>query len=347
MGLKTEAKEIAADGQGPLRPRLRRPGRQRRRGGPPDRQRDRLPRPDQGRRRRRRQGDARLPRGRRASLGRPPGGPQRGRGRLQEPSVYLEKYIDRPRHVEVQILADTHGNVVHSGSATARSSAGTRSSSRNRPPRPCPPKVRDASSCEAAVRLVKAAGYINAGTCEFLVDADNNFYFIEVNARIQVEHPVTELVTGIDLVKQQIRDRRRRAARRSSRTTSPRAATPSSAGSTPRTPTTTSAPRPGTITALRVPGGPGVRSTPTSRPATRVPPNYDSLVGKLIVHRPDRAEAIATMRRALDELVDRGDPDDDPAPPPDLPQPRLHRGPRRHHLGRAGPHARQAAPREA
>ena len=98
--------------------------------------------------------------------------------------------------------------------------------------------------CEAAVRLAKAAGYVNAGTCEFLVDADNNFYFIEVNARIQVEHPVTELVTGIDLVKQQIRDRRRRAAAVHAGRDRHRAATRSSAGSTPRTPTTTSAPRP-------------------------------------------------------------------------------------------------------
>ena len=95
------------------------------------------------------------------------------------------------------------------------------------------------------------------------------------------------------------------------------------------------------ITALRSPrAAPASAGTRTSRPATRVPPNYDSLVGKLIVHHPTRAEAIAAMRRALDELVDRGHPDHDPAPPPDLPQPRLHRGPRRHHLGRARPDAR-------
>jgi acetyl-CoA carboxylase biotin carboxylase subunit len=155
--------------------------------------------------------------------------------------------------------------------------------------------------CEAAVRLAKSAGYVNAGTCEFLVDADYNFYFIEVNARIQVEHPVTELVTGLDLIKEQIRI----------------------AGGEPLSvaqadvnqlghaiecrincedPEHNFRPSPGLITGLRIPGGIGVRWDSHIIPGYRVPPNYDSMIGKLLVHAPTRIEAIARMLRALGEL---------------------------------------------
>ena len=158
---------------------------------------------------------------------------------------------------------------------------------------------------EAAVRLARAAGYVNAGTCEFLVDAENRFYFIEVNARIQVEHPVTEMVTGIDLVKQQIKiaageplpfrqeDVVLRGHSIECRINS-------------EDPDHDFRPSPGRITALNVPGGPGVRWDSHIQVGYTVPPNYDSLVGKLIVHAPTRLEALATMRRALDELVIEG-----------------------------------------
>ena len=126
-------------------------------------------------------------------------------------SIYLEKFIDRPRHVEVQILADRQGGLSTVGTAIVRCKGGIRNWSRNRPAPTLPIEVRQRLG-EAAVRLARAAGYTNAGTCEFLVDSDNNFYFIEVNARIQVEHPVTEMVTGIDLVKRTDSDRRRRVA---------------------------------------------------------------------------------------------------------------------------------------
>src|SRR6201996_5425961 len=119
-------------------------------------------------------------------------------------SVYLEKFIDRPRHVEVQILADSHGNVVHCWDRDCSLQRRHQKLVEEAPAPTLPLEVR-AQLGDAAVRLAKATGYVNAGTCEFLVDADNKFYFIEVNARIQVEHPVTEMVTGIDLVKQQIR----------------------------------------------------------------------------------------------------------------------------------------------
>ena len=111
---------------------------------------------------------------------------------FKNPSVYLEKFIDRPRHVEVQILADSHGNVVHCWDRDCSLQRRHQKLVEEGPAPTLPPKVR-AKLGDAAVRLAKACGYVNAGTCEFLVDSDNNFYFIEVNARIQVEHPVTEV----------------------------------------------------------------------------------------------------------------------------------------------------------
>src|SRR5262249_44606535 len=122
---------------------------------------------------------------------------------FKNPSVYLEKFIERPRHVEIQILADTHGQIVHCWDRDCTLQRRHQKLVEESPAPTLRAEVR-ARMGEAAVRLAQAAGYVNAGTCEFLVDADQNFYFIEVNARIQVEHPVTEMVTGIDLVKQQI-----------------------------------------------------------------------------------------------------------------------------------------------
>ena len=158
---------------------------------------------------------------------------------------------------------------------------------------------------EAAVRLARTVGYVNAGTCEFLVDADNKFYFIEVNARIQVEHPVTEMVTGIDLVKQQIRIaagmplpfRQKEIVARGHAI---------ECRINSEDPDNDFRPSPGRITELNVPGGPGVRWDSHVQAGYSVPPNYDSLLGKLIVHAPTRVEAIATMRRALDELSIEG-----------------------------------------
>jgi acetyl-CoA carboxylase biotin carboxylase subunit len=155
--------------------------------------------------------------------------------------------------------------------------------------------------CESAVRLAKQAGYINAGTCEFLVDNDQNFYFIEVNARIQVEHPVTELVTGIDLIKQQIRiaageplDLKQTDVVQRGHAFECRINC--------EDPDHGFRPSPGTIRNVRIPGGYGVRWDSHVRSGYTVPPNYDSMVGKLLVHAPSRTEAIALMRRALDEL---------------------------------------------
>jgi acetyl-CoA carboxylase, biotin carboxylase subunit len=219
-------------------------------------------------------------------------------------SVYIEKFIDRPRHVEVQILADAHGHIVYCWDRDCTLQRRHQKLVEESPAPTLPLEVRTQLG-EAAVRLVRAAGYVNAGTCEFLVDAENHFYFIEVNARIQVEHPVTEMVTGIDLVKQQIKiaaglplpfrqqDVVVRGHSIECRINS-------------EDPDHDFRPSPGQITALRVPGGPGVRWDSHIQVGYTVPPYYDSLVGKLIVHAPTRLEALATMRRALDELVIEG-----------------------------------------
>ncbi len=219
-------------------------------------------------------------------------------------SVYLEKFIDRPRHIEVQILADSHGHVIHCWDRDCTLQRRHQKLVEESPASTLPLEVR-AKLGEAAVRLARSVGYVNAGTCEFLVDSSNNFYFIEVNARIQVEHPVTEMVTGIDLVKQQIRiaageplaiqqeDVMVRGHSIECRINS-------------EDPDHDFRPSPGRITDMRIPGGPGVRWDSHIQIGYSVPPYYDSLLGKLIVHAPTRLEALATMRRALDELVIEG-----------------------------------------
>jgi acetyl-CoA carboxylase biotin carboxylase subunit len=223
---------------------------------------------------------------------------------FKDGSVYLEKYIERPRHVEVQILGDRHGNVVHLWERDCSLQRRHQKLVEESPAPDLPPAVRQ-TMCDAAVRLARAAGYYSAGTCEFLVDRQHRFYFIEVNARIQVEHPVTELVTGLDLVQQQIRiaageplsfaqdDVVQRGCAVECRINA-------------EDPAAGFRPSPGLITRWQPPGGPGVRLDSHVVPGYRVPPNYDSLVAKLLVYRPTRAEALATMRRALGEFVVEG-----------------------------------------
>ncbi|MBX3439371.1 MAG: acetyl-CoA carboxylase biotin carboxylase subunit [Planctomycetaceae bacterium] len=218
--------------------------------------------------------------------------------------VYIEKLVDRPRHVEVQILADHHGNVVHLWERDCTMQRRHQKLIEESPAPNLPQSVRE-DICKAAVRLVSEAGYTNAGTCEFLVDSDNRFYFIEVNARIQVEHPVTEMVTGIDLIQQQLR-----VAAGEPLSFQQRNIACSGAAIEVRInaedPENDFRGSPGTITKLRVPGGPGVRFDSHVHEGYRISPYYDSMIGKLIVHRPTRAAAIAAMRRALGEFVVEG-----------------------------------------
>src|SRR5262249_51245505 len=151
-------------------------------------------------------------------------------------------------------------------------------------------------------RLARAAGYYSAGTCEFLVDQSNNFYFIEVNARIQVEHPVTELVTGVDLIREQIRIAAGERLRFRQEEVKHRGAA-IECRINAEDPDNDFRPSPGTIKTWRPPGGPGVRLDSHVVTGYRVPPNYDSMVAKLLVYQPTRTEAIAVMRRALREFV--------------------------------------------
>lgn len=220
------------------------------------------------------------------------------------PGVYLEKLVLQPRHVEVQIIADSHGNVCH---LYERDCSVQRRHQKliEESPSPLLSDATRSAICEAAVRLVTAAGYENAGTVEFIVDRNDNFYFIEVNARIQVEHPVTELVTGIDLIQSQIQvaagqelpfrqqDIRLRGAAIECRINA-------------EDPSKNFQPCPGAIRRLFLPGGPGVRVDSHVQAGYVVPPFYDSMIGKLIVYKPTRDQAIACMIGALRELQVEG-----------------------------------------
>ena len=223
---------------------------------------------------------------------------------FKDGSVFLEKYLDRPRHVEVQLIGDQHGNVIHLYERDCSLQRRHQKLVEESPSPNLPDKVRQ-EMCAAAVRLAKEAKYYNAGTCEFLVDRDNNFYFIEVNARIQVEHPVTELVTGVDLIREQIRVA---AGEKLSRTQADvqQRGHAIEVRINAEDPANDFRPSPGVVKTWRPPGGPGVRLDSHVCAGYRVPSNYDSMVAKLLVHQPTRAEAFAVMRRCLREFVVEG-----------------------------------------
>ena len=216
------------------------------------------------------------------------------------PAVYIEKFIEKPRHVEVQVLADHHGNVVHLWERDC-STQRRHQKLLEESPAPNLPADTRRDMCKAAVRLVKNAGYTNAGTVEFIVDADNNFYFIELNARIQVEHPVTEMVTGIDLIKSQIRIAANEPLRLKQKDIRQVGAA-LECRINAEDPDKNFQPCPGTIEQLIAPGGFGVRFDTHAHAGYTVPAHYDSMIAKLIVHQPTRDEAIECMLRALDEL---------------------------------------------
>ncbi|MCE9605914.1 MAG: acetyl-CoA carboxylase biotin carboxylase subunit [Planctomycetia bacterium] len=216
------------------------------------------------------------------------------------PEVYMEKYVENPRHVEVQVIADHHGNVVHLWERDCSTQRRHQKIIEESPSPFLKPETR-AALCEAAVRMVKGASYTNAGTVEFIVDKHQNFYFIEVNARIQVEHPVTEMVTGIDLIKQQIR------VAAGEKLPWSQAEVVAKGHSlecriNAEDPARNFQPSPGKITQMYVPGGYGVRFDSHAHAGYVVPAHYDSMIAKLIVHQPTRADAIASMKRALREL---------------------------------------------
>ncbi len=216
-------------------------------------------------------------------------------------TVYLEKFIVEPRHVEVQIMADNAGNAVH---FYERDCTIQRRHQKMIEESPCP--VLDERGreelCKAALRIVKEARYVNAATVEFLLDKDKKFYFVEANTRIQVEHPVTEMVTGHDLIKWQLKIAAGQTIKLSQRDIKHHGVA-IECRINAEDPENNFAPSPGTITRYIPPGGPGVRIDTHVHQGYTVSPNYDSMVCKLIVHQDTRMEAIATMKRALQEFI--------------------------------------------
>jgi len=218
--------------------------------------------------------------------------------------VYLEKYIGAPRHIEFQVLADQHGHVEILGERECSIQRRHQKLLEESPSPVLRADLREQVSQSLKVAL-KEIGYTNAGTVEFLMDETGNLYFIEVNARIQVEHPVTEMVTGVDLVKAQIRIA---AGERLADIISlpVKAAGHAIECRINAENPVTFTPSPGRITGLNLPGGIGVRVDTHAYTDGVIPPYYDSLVAKLIVHGRDRAEAIQRMRRALDMFIVEG-----------------------------------------
>jgi acetyl-CoA carboxylase biotin carboxylase subunit len=214
-------------------------------------------------------------------------------------AVYIEKVIERPRHIEIQVLADHHGNAVFLGEREC-----TIQRRHQKVIEECPSPVVDSELRrqlgESALNVVRAASYYNAGTVEFLVDAHGRFYFLEMNTRLQVEHPVTEMVTGVDLVKEQIRI----AAGAPLDLQQPDITLNGAAIECriyAEDPENNFFPSPGTIRMLRTPAGPGIRDDNGVYEGWTVPVDYDPLISKLIAWAPSRNEAIRRMRRALDE----------------------------------------------
>jgi acetyl-CoA carboxylase biotin carboxylase subunit len=216
-------------------------------------------------------------------------------------AIYVEKYLERPRHIEFQILADTHGNVVHLLERECSIQRRHQKIIEETPSPAMTPELR-AEMGASAVAAARAAGYVNAGTVEFLLDTDNRFYFLEVNTRLQVEHPITELVTGIDLVREQIRV----AAGKPLSITQADVAGRGHAiecriyGEDPEN---DFMPSPGRIELLVEPTGPGVRNDCGVYTGAEVPVEYDPILSKLIVHAADREQAIARMQQALSNFV--------------------------------------------
>ncbi|MDR3036956.1 MAG: acetyl-CoA carboxylase biotin carboxylase subunit [Coriobacteriales bacterium] len=219
--------------------------------------------------------------------------------------VYLEKYLLRPRHIEIQVLADTLGNALHLCERDCSIQRRHQKLLEEAPSPAVSAPLREQMG-EAALKAVREVAYVGAGTIEFLLDTDGRFYFMEMNTRVQVEHPVTEFITGTDLIKEQVRI----AAGEPISFLDRAPLVPNGHAIEFRInaedPDNKFWPSPGTITALAMPGGPGVRVDTHIYTGYTVPPSYDSLIAKLIVWGSTRAEAIARGRRALDELVVEG-----------------------------------------
>ncbi len=223
------------------------------------------------------------------------------RNAFGDDAVYVEKYIDGPRHVEIQILADGYGNVIHLGERECSVQRRHQKMIEEAPSVAVSPALR-AEMGATAVAAARAAGYVNAGTCEFLLDRSGAFYFLEMNTRIQVEHPVTELVMGIDLVQWQIRIAAGEPLPFAQKDFHPRGWA-IECRITSEDPTNGFLPSTGRVEYLQIPGGPGVRWDSGIEQGSDVGLYYDPMLAKLIVHAPTRALAVSRMRRALQELT--------------------------------------------
>ncbi|HEY3128766.1 MAG TPA: acetyl-CoA carboxylase biotin carboxylase subunit [Acidobacteriota bacterium] len=217
--------------------------------------------------------------------------------------VYLEKYLEKPRHIEFQVLADQHGNTIHLGERECSIQRHHQKLVEESPSVIITPELRNQIGSRV-VRAIQEIGYTNAGTVEFLFDEEGNFYFIEMNTRVQVEHPVTEMVTGVDIVKEQIRiaageslQYQQENVRWQGHSLEFRinAEDPVSF-----------APSPGRLTAFHPPGGPGIRVDTAAYTGDVISPHYDSLLAKLIVHGKNRPECLLRMKRALEMFVIEG-----------------------------------------
>ena len=223
---------------------------------------------------------------------------------FNDDSVYLEKFIENPRHVEIQILADENGNCVHLGERDCSIQRRNQKVLEETPSLAIDEKTRKKMG-EVAVKAVKEIGYSNAGTIEFLVDKNKDFYFMEMNTRVQVEHPITEEVTGIDIIKEQLKiaSKEQLEYKQKDITFSGHSM---EARINSEDPNKNFMPCPGTITDLHLPGGNGVRVDTAEYTGYKIPPTYDSMIAKIIVHGKNRNESIEKLKSCLSELVIEG-----------------------------------------
>ena len=220
---------------------------------------------------------------------------------FNDDSIYIEKFIKNPRHVEIQILADEHGNVVHLGERDCTIQRKHQKVIEETPSTIVDEKLRNKMGT-VAVKVAKVAGYTSCGTVEFLVDSDKNFYFMEMNTRIQVEHPITEMRTGIDIVKEQIRIAAGEELKFKQKDITFKGHS-IECRINAENPNKNFMPCPGKIAGINLPGGNGIRVDTAIYNGYTIPPNYDSMIAKIITHGVTRNEAIAKMKRALEELV--------------------------------------------
>ena len=220
---------------------------------------------------------------------------------FNDDSIYIEKFVENPRHVEIQVLADEHGNGIHLGERDCSVQRRNQKIIEETPASIINDETRKKMG-EVAVKAVKEIGYTNAGTIEFLVDKNKDFYFMEMNTRVQVEHPVTEMVTGIDIIKEQIKiaSGEKLAIKQKDVKVNGHSM---EARINAENPDKNFMPCPGTITGLHIPGGNGVRVDTAIYSGYTIPPTYDSMIAKVIVHGKTREESIAKLKSAVAELV--------------------------------------------